>query len=87
MYNFALINFCSIIFIFMSDIELDGLATHYRNILELIGESPEREGLVKTPQRVAKAMSFLTKGYREDAREILHSARFREKMLADTVSL
>lgn len=63
----------------MSDIEFDGLATHYRNILELIGENPKREGLVKTPQRVAKAISFLTKGYSEDAQEILHSARFREK--------
>lgn len=58
---------------------LDKLATHYREILELIGENPEREGLLKTPQRVAKAMAFLTRGYSEDAQSIIQSARFREQ--------
>ena len=45
---------------------LDKLAEHYRDILSLIGEDPSREGLVKTPMRVAKAMQTLTRGYEED---------------------
>ncbi|HOO42454.1 MAG TPA: GTP cyclohydrolase I FolE [Bacteroidales bacterium] len=55
------------------------LAEHYKEILKLIGEDPEREGLEKTPLRVAKAMQFLTKGYLEDPAAILNSARFREE--------
>lgn len=55
------------------------LAEHYREILALLGEDPEREGLVKTPERVAKAMSFMNKGYAEDPRAILTSAMFREE--------
>lgn len=55
------------------------LAGHYRKILSLLGEDPEREGLLKTPERVAKAMSFLTKGYGEDPLRILRSAIFREE--------
>lgn len=55
------------------------LEEHYRAILELLGEDPLREGLVKTPDRVAKAMAFLTKGYDEDPTEILLSARFSEE--------
>lgn len=62
-----------------SQAQIETLATHYRAILQLIGENPEREGLLKTPQRVAKAMAFLTQGYSEDARSIIHSARFREQ--------
>jgi GTP cyclohydrolase I len=54
------------------------LELRYRDILRLLGEEPEREGLLKTPERVAKAMAFLTKGYAEDPREILMSARFSE---------
>ena len=57
---------------------LKELAGHYREILRLLGEDPAREGLVKTPERVAKAMAFMTKGYAEDPREILTSAMFRE---------
>ena len=45
---------------------IERLAYHYREILSLLGEDPDREGLVKTPERVAKAMSFVTKGYAED---------------------
>ena len=56
----------------------DEIARHYREILRLLGEDPEREGLVKTPERVAKALQFLTKGYSEDGAEILRSAMFNE---------
>lgn len=54
------------------------LGIHYKRILELLGEDTSREGLVKTPERVAKAMAFLTKGYDEDPKEILLSAKFKE---------
>lgn len=56
----------------------DEIARHYREILRLLGEDPEREGLVKTPERVAKALQFLTKGYSENGAEILRSAMFNE---------
>ena len=55
------------------------LSYHYREILKLLGEDPEREGLEKTPYRVGKAMQFITKGYHEDPEEILRSALFQEK--------
>ncbi len=54
------------------------LAFHYKKILELLGEDPEREGLLKTPERLAKAMMFLTKGYKENPDKILSSAIFIE---------
>jgi len=54
------------------------LAVHYRDILKLIGENPEREGLEKTPERVAKAMQFLTHGYDLKPEDILRSAMFKE---------
>lgn len=55
------------------------LIQHYKRILELLGEDPSREGLVKTPERVAKSMQFLTKGYEEDGSAILKSAMFKEE--------
>ena len=55
------------------------IAEHYRAILKEIGENPEREGLKKTPERVAKALQFLTHGYELDPAEILRSAMFREE--------
>lgn len=58
---------------------IERLAYHYREILSLLGEDPDREGLVKTPERVAKAMSFVTKGYAEDPVQIINSAIFREE--------
>ena len=58
---------------------LDDLAAHYKDILGLLGEDPEREGLQKTPMRVAKAMQFLTKGYTQDPKAILESALFHEE--------
>ena len=57
---------------------MEGLARHVTGILELIGEDPEREGLVKTPERVAKSYQFLTHGYGMDARAILEAALFEE---------
>lgn len=54
------------------------IAAHYREILKLLGEDPDREGLLKTPERVAKALQFLTKGYGQDGTEILSGALFRE---------
>ncbi len=54
------------------------LSVHYHDILRLIGENPEREGLLKTPERIAKWMQFATKGYNEDAVKILTSAKFHE---------
>ena len=54
------------------------LGFHYKEILRLIGENPNREGLEKTPLRVAKAIQFLTQGYALDPKEILSSAKFRE---------
>ncbi len=47
-----------------------------RKVLELVGEDPDREGLVKTPSRVAKALGFLTEGYKQDPKEILNQAMF-----------
>ena len=55
------------------------LAAHVKEILRLLGEDPEREGLVKTPERVAKALQFTTKGYQEDGIEIIRQAIFDEK--------
>jgi GTP cyclohydrolase I len=55
------------------------LSAHYQDILKQIGEVPGREGLQKTPERVAKALLYLTQGYDLDAKEILKSAMFREE--------
>ena len=57
---------------------LEKLANHYSEILTLLGEDKEREGLQKTPMRVAKAMQFLTKGYSQDPKAILEKALFHE---------
>lgn len=57
---------------------LDELASHYQKILGLLGEDPQREGLLKTPMRVAKAMQVLTRGYYMDAQQVLRDAIFKE---------
>jgi GTP cyclohydrolase IA len=54
------------------------LIKNYRSSIELLGEDPEREGLLKTPERVAKAMQYLTQGYQLDAKAILTGAMFTE---------
>jgi GTP cyclohydrolase I len=57
-----------------------GLIENYREALTLLGENPEREGLLKTPERLAKAMQFMMQGYNLDAKVILNSAKFHEEM-------
>jgi GTP cyclohydrolase IA len=56
----------------------DGLIENYKQVLGLLGEDSEREGLLKTPERVAKAMQYMTQGYNLDAHAILNSAKFHE---------
>ncbi|MBW7892873.1 MAG: GTP cyclohydrolase I FolE [Chitinophagaceae bacterium] len=56
----------------------EAITKHYSSVLKLLGEDPGREGLLKTPQRMAKAMQYLTQGYRLDAEAILNSAKFHE---------
>lgn len=56
------------------------LIKNYKETISLLGEDPEREGLLKTPERIAKAMQFITQGYQQDAREILNSAKFHEEI-------
>jgi GTP cyclohydrolase I len=57
-----------------------GLMDNYRQVLSLLGEDPNREGLEKTPERIGKAMQFLTQGYGQDAHAILNSAKFHEEV-------
>ena len=54
------------------------LIENYRNSIALLGEDPAREGLLKTPERLAKAMQYITQGYQMDAHAILNSAKFHE---------
>ena len=56
------------------------LFKNYKQALSLLGEDPEREGLIKTPERVAKAMQYMTQGYNLDAHAILNSAKFHEEV-------
>ena len=58
---------------------LDELANHYKEVLKLLGENPDREGLAKTPMRVAKAMQILTRGYTQDPHKVLTDALFEEE--------
>ena len=58
---------------------LEELAAHYKEVITLLGEDPEREGLQKTPLRVAKAMPILTRGYTQDPHKVLTDALFEEK--------
>ena len=58
---------------------VDELAAHYRSIIQLLGEDPDREGMQKTPVRVAKAMQVLTRGYSQDPHQVLTDALFAEK--------
>ncbi|HWB25832.1 MAG TPA: GTP cyclohydrolase I FolE [Chitinophagaceae bacterium] len=58
----------------------EALMANYKNIIGLLGEDTEREGLLKTPERIAKAMQFITQGYHLDAVAILNSAKFHESV-------
>ena len=58
----------------------EDLMSNYRSIIQLLGENEEREGLLKTPERMAKAMQYMTQGYQQDAVAILNSARFEEEV-------
>lgn len=55
-----------------------GLMENYKGVLDLLGENSDREGLLKTPERLAKAMQYLTQGYQLDAKAIINSAKFHE---------
>lgn len=57
-----------------------GLMKNYENVLHLLGEDEKREGLLKTPERLAKAMQYLTQGYQQDAKAIINSAKFHEEV-------
>lgn len=57
----------------------EALSGHYKEIIRLLGENPEREGLLKSPERVAKAMQFMLQGYSKDPIEVLKSAMFLEE--------
>ena len=57
----------------------EGLKINFSNIISLLGENIDREGLVKTPERASKAMKFLTSGYKTDPKQILESAMFKEE--------
>lgn len=57
-----------------------GLIDNYQRVLGLLGEDPQREGLLKTPERLAKAMQYLTQGYHLDAKAIINSAKFHEQV-------
>lgn len=63
---------------FSTQEKIDNLKSKYSDIISLTGEDVEREGLIKTPERAAKAMDFLTGGYNLDAKEIIKSAMFNE---------
>jgi len=56
------------------------LGKNYKEVIRLIGEDPEREGLLKTPERIAKAMQYATQGYNQDAHAILNSSKFHEEI-------
>lgn len=58
----------------------ENLIDNYKKIIAALGEDPEREGLLKTPERIAKAMQYLTQGYQQDASQILKSAMFKEEV-------
>jgi GTP cyclohydrolase IA len=58
----------------------EGLIKNYKANITLLGEDAEREGLIKTPERIAKAMQYITQGYTQDAKAILESAKFHEEM-------
>ncbi len=63
----------------------DGIEGHVRNILKHMGEDPNREGLLKTPYRVARAFEYLTKGYQQDPKEVINNAIFTEEDYSEMI--
>lgn len=59
------------------DETISKIAEHYKEIIRLIGEDPDREGLVETPERAAKALMYVTRGYRQNVSEVIHGAMFQ----------
>ncbi len=62
-----------------------GIEDHVRNILQHMGEDPDREGLLKTPYRVARAFEYLTKGYQQDPKEVINGAVFTEEDYSEMI--
>ena len=58
----------------------EGLIENYHNVIDLLGENTKREGLLKTPERMAKAMQYMTQGYQQNAINILDGAKFKEEI-------
>src|SRR5947208_16826139 len=58
----------------------ESLIKNYKEVIGLLGEDPSREGLLKTPERVAKSLQFMTQGYEQDANSILYAAKFHEEV-------
>ena len=63
----------------------DGIEDHVRKILKHMGEDPDREGLLKTPYRVARAFGYLTKGYQQDPKEVINNAIFTEEDYSEMI--
>jgi len=61
----------------MTDTDTDAIAAHYRALLSSIGEDPQRDGLLHTPQRAAKALHYLTQGYRQNLDNVVGGAIFK----------
>lgn len=61
----------------LSEETLKQIASHYKAIIELLGEDPEREGLLKTPERAAKSIAFATRGYRQNIDSVINDALFQ----------
>ncbi len=62
-----------------------GIEDYVRNILQHMGENPDREGLLKTPHRVARAFEYLTKGYQQDPKEVINGAIFTEEDYSEMI--
>jgi GTP cyclohydrolase I len=63
---------------YTDSVRTDRIATLYKEIISILGENPDREGLLKTPERVAKSLQFLMQGYEQNPEEILRAAMFTE---------
>jgi GTP cyclohydrolase I len=69
----------------MSSRPAQGIEDYVRNILQHMGEDPDREGLLKTPHRVARAFEYLTKGYQQDPKEVINGAIFTEEDYSEMI--